>query len=266
MPESSPNKDALTLSYYGHCAFLLETAQGCRVLTDPYRNKSGFYWFIRRFPSVACDLALVTHAHFDHDAVDRLEETTSIMRMPGDLRFRDLSITGILDWHTGQWTSEQLLEEATRLSPKEMMDRHFGLASVPNVMFRLETDGLSFLHMGDNRANWPDDVSEAVGQVDVLMISVDDSCHLMSHQQVSRIIGQVQPKIVVPMHYRIPGLNPDGMTLDEPTDWLGTQPVVKRIEGHSVTISKDSLPDSTQVWYFQTAAESMNAQPVGPNE
>lgn len=266
MADRSPNKGGLTLSYYGHCAFLLETGQGARILIDPYRNQRGFYWFTRQFPSVDCDLALVTHAHFDHDAVDRLAETTSIMRTPGTFEFQDASITGVLDWHTGQWTSEQLLEEATRLTPKQMMDRHFGLASVPNVMFRLEADGVSFLHMGDNRANWPDDVAEAVGQVDVLMISVDDSCHLLSHQQVARIIGQLSPKIVVPMHYRIPGLNPDGITLDEPMMWLDAQPEVKVLEGNSATISRDGLPDSTQVWFFQPAKESMNAQPVGPIE
>ena len=130
-------------------------------------------------------------------------------------------------------------------------------------MFRMEVNGLSLLHMGDNRANWPDSVSEAIGQVDVLMISVDDSCHLLSHQQVARIIGQVQPKIVVPMHYRIPGL-PDSITLDEPLVWLEAQPEVKRLGGHSVVISKDSLPDSTEVWLFQPSAESMNAQPDGP--
>ena len=261
-----PGDDALTLSYYGHCAFLLESPQGARVLTDPYRNAPGFYWFTRRFPAVECDLALVTHAHFDHDAVDRLAETTSVLRMPGRFQFQDVSISGIQDWHSGQWTSEQLLEEAGRLTPKQMMDRHFGLAGIPNVMFRLETAGLSFLHMGDNRANWPDDVSAAVGQVDVLLISVDDSCHLLNHDQVARLIAQVQPKIVVPMHYRIPDLNPDSITLDQPLRWLDAQPAVKRLEGHSVIISKDTLPGSTQVWFFQPAAESMAAQPVGPVE
>ena len=89
MPDTIASKNALTLSYYGHCAFLLESPLGARVLTDPYRNARGFYWFTRRFPAVDCDLALVTHAHFDHDAIERLAETTSVMRTPGDFKFRD---------------------------------------------------------------------------------------------------------------------------------------------------------------------------------
>ena len=270
VPDSVPRRVGVgprpefTLSYYGHCAFLLKSPQGARVLTDPYRNARGFYWFTRRFPAVDCDLALVTHAHFDHDAIERLAETTSVMRTPGDFKFRDVSISGVQDWHSGQWTSEQLLAEAGRLTPQQMMDRHFGLANVPNVMFRLEIAGISLLHMGDNRANWPDDVSEAIGQVDVLMIPVDDSCHLLNHDQVARLIAQVSPKIIAPMHYRIPGLNPDSITLDEPMKWLGAQPVVKRLEGHSVIISKEVLPESAQVWFFQPASESMTAQTIGP--
>ena len=96
------------------------------------------------------------------------------------------------------------------------------------------------------------------------MISVDDSFHLLNDEQIARIISQTSPRIVVPMHYRIPGLNPDEITLDEPLNWLDAQRDVKRLEGHSITISKDSLPDSTQVWFFQPAADSMNALAVGP--
>ena len=29
----------VTVTYYGHCAFLWETSQGARVLVDPYRNR-----------------------------------------------------------------------------------------------------------------------------------------------------------------------------------------------------------------------------------
>ncbi len=63
-----------SLTYYGHCAFLWENEAGLRVLADPYRNISGRYWFTHLFPDVGCDLGLITHAHFDHDAAERLPE------------------------------------------------------------------------------------------------------------------------------------------------------------------------------------------------
>jgi len=112
----SPNSgNGLTLSYYGHCAFLWEGPQDAKILTDPYRNAPGFYWFTRRLSEIDCDLALVTHSRFDHDAVDRLAGATSMMRTPGDFWFGDVSISGVPDWYSGQRTSQQLLDEAGRL-------------------------------------------------------------------------------------------------------------------------------------------------------
>ena len=261
-----PNEQHLTLTYYGHCSFMWQTARGVKVIADPYRNQKDFYWFTRKFPKVDCDLALVTHAHFDHDAVNRLPEAASVLRMPGYFQLEDMSIRGVLDWHSGQWTSEQLLDEAPRMTPKQILDRHFALANIPNVMFLLEANGIRFLHIGDNRADWPAEVRQAIGQVDVLMVTVDDSCHLLSYQQVNRLIGQLRPRVVVPMHYQIPGLNPPTVTLDPPDRWLSTQPDVRRIESHKVTIGPGDLPHETQVWLFEPSPASLAAPTVEPEE
>ena len=112
----------MKLTYFGHCAFRWETPGGVTVMADPYRNQAGRYWFTRLFPDVHCDLGLVSHAHFDHDAVGRLPEAASILRMPGEFAVSDLRIRGIGDFHSG----------SSRLS------------GFPNVMFRLEAGGVSF--------------------------------------------------------------------------------------------------------------------------
>ncbi len=240
--EPKPAGGSLTLTYYGHCAFLWQTAQGLRVLADPYRNRHDRYWFTRRFPQVECDLALITHAHFDHDAADCLPETTSVLRMPGHFQHQDMSILGIRDIHAGR----------------------SGRLNMPNVMYRLEANGVSFLHIGDNRDNLPPTVLRAVGQVDVLLITVDDSCHLLSYQQVDSFVAQVNPRIVVPMHYLIPGLIPESTTLRPPDGWLATQSNVRRLDCHSIALSPEDLPGYTQVWVFEPSPESLASPPVQP--
>jgi len=107
-------------------------------------------------------------------------------------------------------------------------------------------------------------VRQAIGQVDLLMLTVDDSCHLLSYQQVNRLIGQLKPRVVVPMHYRIPGLNPSAITLDPPERWLSTQPDVRRIESRNVTIGPKDLPKDTQVWLFEPSPESLAAPAAEP--
>ncbi len=241
-PSGSGADGPLTLSYYGHCAFRWQTEAGFRVLADPYRNISERYWFTRLFPDVECDLGLITHAHFDHDAAERLPEGASLIRMPGEFANRDLAIRGVQDLHSG----------ASRL-------REF-----PNVMFRLETGGVSFLHLGDNRADWPADVARSIGDIDVLLVTVDDSSHLLSYGEVDSLIQRLEPRVVIPMHYQIPGLMAADTGLEPPEGWLATQPRVKRLDGHTAIFSPQSLPSQTEVWLFQPSPVSFASPAVGP--
>jgi len=238
MTQHTEQTGELTVTFYGHCAFLWETAQGTRVLIDPYRNREDRYWFTRKFPRVPCDLGLITHAHFDHDAADRLPESASLLRLPGELRYRDLSVSGIEDLHS---------------NPRGT------LPDFPNVMYRLEVGGLRFLHMGDNRADWPAEVAESVGAVDVLMVTVDDSKHLLTYEEVDSLIDRLHPSVVISMHYQIPGLIPDSAGLRPPDGWLATHPQVKRLRRHSTTFSTRDLPDTTEIWVFELSPESMAA-------
>ena len=232
--------DIVQLTYFGHCAFRWETPGGVTVVADPYRNAADRYWFTRLFPEIRCDLGLITHAHFDHDAVERLPEAASILRMPGEFAAGGLRIRGIQDLHSG----------ASRL-------RDF-----PNVMFRLESNGVRFLHIGDNRADWPEDVAQAVGDIDVLLVTVDDSNHLLTYEQVDSLVQRLQPSIVIPMHYAIPGLHSSECELLPPDGWLKRQPAMRRLETDRFEFTKRNLPAQTEVWLFQPASRSLTAPEI----
>ena len=232
----------MKLTYFGHCAFRWETPGGVTVMADPYRNQAGRYWFSRLFPSVHCDLGLISHAHFDHDAADRLPEAASVLRMPGEFATGDLHIRGVADFHSG---------------PSRLSD-------FPNVMFRLEVGGLSCLHIGDNRADWPPGVSRAIGDVDVLLVTVDDSIHLLTYDEVDSLVKRLEPRVVIPMHYFIPGLSAFGNDLLPPERWLDRQQTVRRLDSHEADFSRDVLPASTEIWLFQPSPESLAAPETAP--
>ena len=130
-----------------------------------------------------------------------------MIRMPGEIANRDLTLRGVEDLHSG----------ASRL-------RDF-----PNVMYRLETGGISFLHPGDNRADWPWEVARSIGDIDVLWVTVDDSNHLLSYEEVDSLIQWLEPKVVIPMHYQIPGLMSGETGREPPEGWLATQSEVRRL-------------------------------------
>ena len=131
-------------------------------------------------------------------------------------------------------------------------------------MFRLESNGLRFLHIGDNRIEWPDDVALAVGEIDVLMVTVDDSNHLLTYDQVDSLINRLQPRVVIPMHYAIPGLHSEECELLPPDGWLRRQPRVCRLETSRFEFHAGNLPTQTEVWLFQPAAASFNAPQISP--
>ena len=211
------------------------------MLIDPYRNQyPDRFWFEREFPTVGCDLCLVTHAHFDHDAVHGLVDDVSIWRMEGELRIQDVRITGIFDIH-----STPRLEAAR----------------FPNVMYRIDIHGVRFLHIGDNRANWPPEVGAAVGGIDVLMVTVDDSIHLLTYSEVDGLIARLQPRVVIPMHYHNAGITADSAGLLPPEGWLESRCdlPVKRLNGSVAVLDAATLPRSTEVWVLEPSPESLAA-------
>ena len=232
----------MKLTYFGHCAFRWETPWGVTVMADPYRNQAGRYWFSRLFPEVHCDLGLISHAHFDHDAADRLPEAASVLRMPGEFASGDLQIRGIGDFHSG---------------PSR-------LADFPNVMFRLEVNGVSFLHIGDNRVEWPPEVARAVGDIDVLMVTVDDSIHLLTYDQVDSLVQRLSRGWSYRCTMPSRASPRDECELLPPERWLDRQPTVRRIDFHHADFDAGKLPGSTEVWLFQPAPESLNAPETGP--
>ena len=120
-----------------------------------------------------------------------------------------------------------------------------------NVIFMVECEGVRYCHIGDNRSDIPDDVREQLGDVDVLMITVDDSRHLLNDEQVDSLIALMSPRVVVPMHYYIKNLTTDSSGLLSPDEWLTSQKAVRKLNAHTTRISREDLPSEREVWVFE---------------
>jgi len=86
------------IEFYGHDAFKIISPVGLTILTDPWRNDAtGLYpkWFVSEFPAIRVDIVLSTHAHFDHDAVERPKGLMVLERLVGQFKFGDVEITGL---------------------------------------------------------------------------------------------------------------------------------------------------------------------------
>ncbi len=249
----TPPAGPVTIDYFGHTAFRITTPAGLTLLFDPWRNDpSGAWglWFPKEFPKLKVDVGLSTHAHFDHDALDRLEATTLLDRLVGTWSFADVTITGIADKHATDAPGWYKWIDAVK---------EFGADPYPpnnpghldNVSYVVETGGLRILIWGDNRHNPPDDVWTRWGRIDVLTLPVDGSQHILSYQQGDAVIERLKPKVVIPTHYLAAGVSSTLSTLQTADAWVDGQKAKTRLDKPTLTLDPASVAGfDRQFLYF----------------
>ncbi|MCH7593577.1 MAG: hypothetical protein IIB27_03605, partial [Chloroflexi bacterium] len=79
--------------------------------------------------------------------------------------------------------------------------------------------------------------------------------HLLSREEVWRLAMTFSPRVVVPMHYLVPGVVAPASTLLGIEGWLASLPddvLVRRLPKQEAVFSVSNLPASgtTEVWVF----------------
>ena len=89
------------IAYFGGSAFRITSPGGLTVMLDPWRNlpTGKWDWYFHDFPLTEVDVGVSTHAHFDHDALDRLDASVLLDRLIGVYEFGDVRMEGVADKH-----------------------------------------------------------------------------------------------------------------------------------------------------------------------
>ena len=242
------------LAYFGSSAFRVTSPRGVTVMLDPWRNHPSRTkdWYLADMPVTVADIGVSTHAHFDHDALNRLDAHVLLDRPIGTYSFLDVAITGIADKHSidnsaGTYDFVKVYRELydTDITPPD------NPRSWDNTLVVVETGGLRILQWGDNRHDAPDHVWDMLGRIDIVLLPVDGSQHVMSHQSVETIIQRLRPKIVVPHHYYIWDIVQRGATLLPADAWVKARPH-RMLDGPVVTYTPERAAGikSTVVDFF----------------
>ena len=219
---------ASSLTFFGHSSFMVVTPSGTRILIDPFGNSLWSDWFERRFPKVKADLLLMSHRHFDHSAESRVAGRPRIIEAASTYKGQDFEIRAIQGLHARPDV--------------------YGSA---NLIFVIQLGTMRLCHWGDNSSVVSADLKKAIGDVDVLMVPVDDSEHLLSLGEVSRLIATISPKVVIPMHYFSPGLSSACSPLRGIDKWLQRRNRVRRLRGSHIALDARAFPAETETWVFQ---------------
>jgi len=237
MRGASSDPGEVELAHFGSSAFRITSPKGVTVMVDPWRNHPSREkdWYLRDMPMTSVDIGVSTHAHFDHDGLNRLDAHVLLDRPIGRYAFLDVCIEGIADKHSidssaGTYDFVKVYRELydTDVTPPN------NPRSWDNTLVVVETGGLRILHWGDNRHDPPGHVWEMLGHIDIALLPVDGSQHVMSFASVEAIIQRLKPKIVVPHHYYIWDVIQRGATLMPVDPWVTSRP--HRIVGQATTV------------------------------
>ncbi|MDP3982131.1 MAG: MBL fold metallo-hydrolase [bacterium] len=173
----------MTIIWKGHSCFLITITRGkqeqVRLLIDPFGSDIG----LRLSPQEA-DILLVTHDHADHSNTAVVKGAPFTITGPGEYEARDVFVQGISSYHDA-------------IKGEERGD---------NTIYVIEDSGTRVCHLGDlgQQELTPEQV-EQIGNVDVLFVPVGGT-YTLDAAGASRVVSQIEPRIVVPMHYFVPGL------------------------------------------------------------
>ena len=243
------------LAFFGSSAFRITTPSGMTIMIDPWRNlpTGKWDWYFHDFPETAVDIGVSTHAHFDHDALNRLDASVLLDRLIGTYQFGDVTITGIADKHATDPTYATYdFNRINSYFGGQKLTPPSNARSWDNILTTVETGGLRVLHWGDNRHNPPEAIWAQLGRTDILLMPVDDSQHVMGHAMVAEIIERVSPRVIVPHHYYTWNVVQRQATLLPVEEWLASQSMleVRRLATAETEYTPHTLPDQMSIDYF----------------
>ena len=204
------------ITWYGHSCFRLRSRRGS-VITDPYGNDIGY-----RLPRLRADIVTVSHDHPDHSNVQAVKGKPKVIGGPGEYEIKGIFIIGISTFH----------------------DARRGKLKGRNTVYLFDFEELTVCHLGD-LGHIPTEMQlEDLGDVDVLLIPVG-GVTTIDPAKASEVISLVEPKIVIPMHYRTKALKDSKL---RPVDQFLKEMGVKKTDPQdSLNVSKGKLPSDTQV-------------------
>ncbi len=217
--QTNQTEGKLTITWLGHACFLLTGSDGTSILIDPVLPSFGYE--LPQFDRL--DAVLVTHLHRDHNYTDAA---------PDSLPLRGLDASGHFQ------PIKQQVGSATVYDVAAFHDNVQGNERGEDALWVIELDGIRLAHMGDfGQHELTAEQLAALGHVDVLMIPVG-SGPVIDGATARKIIAQVQPHIVIPMHYLTPALAVP-VPLKPVDDFLGGPPPADA--PHTLTLQKGDL-------------------------
>jgi L-ascorbate metabolism protein UlaG (beta-lactamase superfamily) len=218
----------LEIKWFGHSFFQITSSGGTKIITDPF-GAMGF-----PMPEVRPNVVTIGRDHGNHNNAGLAKGSPIVLRgiKEGSSEWNDINLTfrDVLIYNV----------------PVHQRGYPGYQGSMKGSAFVFEVDGLCILHSGDISEPFNEDQLQLIGHVDVLLVVIGGT-FTAGPDEAKQIIQQLKPKVVVPMHfwYRM-------NIVERFTE--GPYPA-RFIEGNAFSVSKDTLPNTTEIFVLKVARE-----------
>jgi L-ascorbate metabolism protein UlaG (beta-lactamase superfamily) len=212
------------IQYLGHSCFRLRGRDGI-VICDPYDRSVG-----ADIGRPTAHIATISHKHPDHanvGAVRPMRERLFTIEGPGEYEVGGILISGVRTYH----------------------DKQKGAELGSNTAYVIHIDDVVFCHLGDLGHELTTHQIDEIGRVDVLFIPVGGGETIGPAEAVS-VISQIEPRVVIPMHYAAEGqrtFDMDLASLEKFTHEVGLKEVVAE---EKLSLTAASLPSEDEETRF----------------
>jgi len=205
----------MEITWLGHSCFKLKGKQAT-VITDPFSPAIGY-----TLGKVMADIVTVSHPHPGHSYVQGVADEPRVLKSPGEYESGGVLTVGVHTFH----------------------DNEKGAQRGKNTVFVIDVDDVMICHLGDlGHVLTAEQVAEIKG-VDVLLIPVGN-VSTIDAVQAAQIVRQLEPKIVIPMHYKTEAEKKDLETADRFLKEMGVKEVIAQPK---LLVNKSSMPLTMQV-------------------
>ncbi|MGB9911036.1 MAG: MBL fold metallo-hydrolase [Microgenomates group bacterium] len=211
----------MEIQFFGHSCFRLKFKKEI-VVTDPFDSQvTGL-----KLPKINADIVTVSHQHQDHNNFSAILGTPQrpepfLISGPGEYEIGEIRIIGISSFH----------------------DKKKGKERGKNTIYLFESEGLRLVHLGDLGEKLTEEQLEELEGSDIVFVPVGGK-YTLSPQEAKEVITQINPSIVIPMHYALPGMKFD---LEKVEDFLEIMGIEKPSFLPKLIIKGENLPEEREV-------------------
>jgi L-ascorbate metabolism protein UlaG (beta-lactamase superfamily) len=212
----------MEISWLGHSCFMLR-GKNVTLITDPFSPQPGHpQGEARKLGKINAPIVTISHNHPGHNYAEGVGGNPRVVRGPGEYEISDVLITGVPSYH----------------------DAKRGAERGRNTIYVIHMDDLVICHLGDLGHILQEEQLEEVADADILLIPISGS-NTLNAAQAAEVISQVEPHVVIPMHYR-----PDAGTGDgpDPLDKFCREMGIEAANAQpKLSVLRSTLPAETQV-------------------